>query len=32
MRFAKSGTGYVGLVSGPCLANFGHEGTCVDSI
>jgi UDPglucose 6-dehydrogenase len=30
MRIAMVGTGYVGLVSGACLADFGHEVTCVD--
>ena len=31
MRIAMIGTGYVGLVSGACLADFGHSLTCVDS-
>jgi UDPglucose 6-dehydrogenase len=31
MRIAMIGTGYVGLVSGACLADFGHVLTCVDS-
>ncbi|MDP9421308.1 MAG: UDP-glucose/GDP-mannose dehydrogenase family protein [Pseudomonadota bacterium] len=30
MRIAMIGTGYVGLVSGTCLADFGHQVTCVD--
>ena len=30
MRIAMIGTGYVGLVSGTCLADFGHNVTCVD--
>ncbi|MBN8913944.1 MAG: UDP-glucose/GDP-mannose dehydrogenase family protein, partial [Rhizobiales bacterium] len=31
MRIAVVGSGYVGLVSGACLADFGHDVTCVDS-
>lgn len=30
MKLAMIGTGYVGLVSGVCLSDFGHEVVCVD--
>ncbi len=30
MRLAMIGSGYVGLVSGACLSDFGHTVTCVD--
>jgi UDPglucose 6-dehydrogenase len=30
MRVAVIGAGYVGLVSGVCLADFGHHVTCID--
>ena len=30
MRIAVVGSGYVGLVTGVCLADFGHEVICVD--
>jgi UDPglucose 6-dehydrogenase len=30
MKIAMIGTGYVGLVSGVCFSNFGHEVVCVD--
>ncbi|MEI9991435.1 MAG: UDP-glucose/GDP-mannose dehydrogenase family protein [Rhizomicrobium sp.] len=32
MRIAVIGTGYVGLVSGACLSEFGHEVVCVDKV
>jgi UDPglucose 6-dehydrogenase len=31
MKIAMIGAGYVGLVTGACLADFGHEVTCVDN-
>ncbi|GEO83566.1 MULTISPECIES: UDP-glucose dehydrogenase family protein [Alphaproteobacteria] len=30
MRIAIIGTGYVGLVSGVCLSEFGHDVVCID--
>ena len=31
-RISVIGTGYVGLVTGACLADFGNEVICVDKI
>jgi len=31
VRIAKIGTGYVGLVTGVCLADFGNNIICVDN-
>ena len=30
MKIAMIGTGYVGLVSGACFSDFGHDVVCVD--
>jgi UDPglucose 6-dehydrogenase len=30
MRVAMIGSGYVGLVSGACFADFGHTVVCID--
>src|ERR1700748_1544917 len=32
MRIAMIGTGYVGLVSGACLSEFGHDVVCIDKM
>ena len=31
MKISVIGTGYVGLVTGACLAGIGHEVVCTDS-
>ena len=31
MRIAMIGTGYVGLVSGACFSDFGHDVICIDT-
>ena len=30
MRVVMIGTGYVGLVSAACFADFGHDVVCID--
>ena len=30
MKVTMVGTGYVGLVSGACFSEFGHEVICID--
>ena len=32
MRLVMVGSGYVGLVSGACFADFGHDVVCVDKL
>ncbi len=31
MRITVVGTGYVGLVTGTCLAHLGNDVTCIDT-
>ena len=31
MKITVVGTGYVGLIAGTCLADFGHDVVCVDN-
>ena len=31
MHIAMIGAGYVGLVSGACFSDFGHQVVCIDS-
>ena len=31
MRVCMIGTGYVGIVTGTCLAELGHEVICIDT-
>src|ERR1700744_3409405 len=31
MRIAFIGSGYVGLVSGACISEFGHDVVCIDT-
>ena len=31
MKIAMVGSGYVGLVSGACFADFGHTVCCIDT-